>query len=180
MSLSQTEAADCLREANEAEQRSVMLRRYQGIAPHLMRWGGIYALAYTIGFFLPAKFAGAPWMVLGPAGGLGGFLIARRFGGRTTALFPAAILAILAFIIACLAIMAPRDPNQVVAFVPLVISLVYMLWGLAIGPRLVVTGAALGVLTVFGFFVLPGLFLLWMAVCAGGGLALGGFWLARV
>jgi hypothetical protein len=140
-------------------------------------WGGIYAVAYTVEFLLP-QYGGLPWAVLGPAGGVGGFLLVRRYGGKGgPAFFPAAILAIALFIVASMSVMAPRDPNQVAAFVPLVVALIYVLWGLSIGERLVWTGAALGVLTVFGFFALPSLFMLWMAFVCGGALVAGGLWL---
>jgi hypothetical protein len=35
------------------------------------------------------------------------------------------------------------------------------------------------VLTIVGFFVLPAIFMLWMAVVGGGALVLGGLWLRR-
>ncbi len=180
MSLTRDDATEALRLVEEAGARSTTLRRYEHIAPHLIMWGGIYAAAYSIEFILP-QYGGLPWVVLGPAGGVGGFLLAQRCGSRAgSGFFSAAILAIVAFVVASVAIMRPQDPNQLAAFVPLVVALVYTLWGLAIGRRLMFTGIGLGVLTVFGFFALPGFFLLWMAVVAGGGLALGGFWLRHV
>jgi len=177
MSLTREDATEALRLVEEAGARSVTLRRYEAMAPHFMLWGGIYATAYTIEFFIP-QYGGLPWVVLGPAGGMGNYVIARRYGtGGGSGFFARATLAIVAFIIASLAVMAPQNPNQIAAFVPLVIALVYMLWGIAIGPRLIVTGAALGLLTVFGYFALPSLFLLWMAFATGGALVAGGLWL---
>jgi hypothetical protein len=179
MSLTRDDAAEALRLVDEAGARSTTLRRYENIAPHLIMWGGIYAVAYTTEFLLP-QYGGLPWVVLGPAGGVGGYLIAQRYGGKAgSGFFPMAILAIVAFIVASVAVMAPQDPRQLAAFVPLVVALIYVLWGLAIGRRLMFTGIALGVLTVFGFFVLPGIFLLWMAAVAGGALVLGGIWLRQ-
>jgi hypothetical protein len=180
MSLTREDATEALRVVDEAGARSTTLRRYEATAPHLMMWGGIYAVAYTSEFLAP-QYGGLPWAVLGPAGGVGGFLLARRYGGKGgPAFFPAAILAIVAFIVASMFIMAPREPNQIAAFVPLVVALIYVLWGLSLGQRLVWMGVALGALTVFGFFALPGLFLLWMAAVGGGGLVLGGMWLRHV
>jgi hypothetical protein len=41
---------------------------------------------------------------------------------------------------------------------------------------MLMTGIVLAVLTVIGYFWLPGLFLLWMAALGGGALILGGIW----
>jgi hypothetical protein len=180
MSMTKEDATEALRLVEEAGARSTTLRRYESIAPHLIMWGGIYAVAYTTQFLLP-QYGGLPWAALGPAGGVGGFLLERRYGGKGgPAFFPAALLAIVAFVVASMFVMAPHDPNQAAAFIPLVVALIYVLWGLSIGQRLVWTGAALGALTVFGFFALPSLFLLWMAIVCGGALTLGGIWLRHV
>jgi hypothetical protein len=55
--------------------------------------------------------------------------------------------------------------------------LFYFLSGLWIGSRLAVTGLALAVLTLVGYYLFPAYFLLWMAVVGGGALILAGAWL---
>src|SRR6202035_3563532 len=77
MSVTQDAAAEALRLADEAGQRSAMLRGYQSAAPHLILWGGVYAVAYTFGYFRPHQ-AGVAWAALIPIATIGDVLIAWR------------------------------------------------------------------------------------------------------
>jgi hypothetical protein len=86
----------------------------------------------------------------------------------------------LVFIVATSAIMQPQDPRQMAAFVPLVVAVCYVVLGLGAGSRITLAGVALGALTLVGYFAFPSIFMLWMAVVAGGTLVLSGLWLRRV
>jgi len=55
----------------------------------------------------------------------------------------------------------------------------YVLAGLWWGTRFIVTGIALALLTLGGYFLLREDFLLWMAVVGSGALLLAGVWLRR-
>lgn len=177
MSVTHEDATEALRLIAEAGQRSTMLRGYQSAAPHLILWGGIYAAAYTFGYFRPYQ-AGLAWAVLIPAATIGDVLIARRDHGRINwAVFLGLFATFLAFISATALVMQPHDPRQMAAFVPLVVAAAYVVLGIGVGRRLVFTGLALGVLTLVGFLALPSIFMLWMAVVGGGALVLGGLWL---
>lgn len=180
MTLTKPAAEQALAEALTAERHSRELRGYEVASPHLMLWGAIYAAAYGWGFFVPSQ-AGLVWSIAAPLGLAGSFAI----GGRQPAKANAArnyltFVAIYAVLIAATAIiMRPREPNQMAAFVPLLIAGTYVGCGLYAGARLIVLGTALAALTLFGFFALPAHFLLWMAVVGGGALFLGGLWLRR-
>jgi hypothetical protein len=179
MSITQEDATEALRLVDEAGQRSAMLRGYQSAAPHLMLWGGVYAAAYTFGYFRPYQ-AGLAWAVLIPLATMGDVLIARRDHGRINwAPFIGLFATFLALIGATALIMRPHDPQQMAAFVPLVVAAAYVVLGIVAGRRLVFTGVSLGLLTLVGFFALPSIFMLWMAVVGGGALLLGGLWLRR-
>ena len=170
---------DALRLADQAGQRSATLHRYEAASPHLILWGVIYAVAYTASFLRPAE-ANLIWTVATPAGILGNVLIARGCKPSADLGFAlGAIAALLAFTCAAVAVMQPRDPQQIAAFVPLVVALVYVMFGLRHGLRFAATGIALGVLTCAGFFALRETFMLWMAVIGGGSLILAGLWLRR-
>jgi hypothetical protein len=180
MSLSREDAAEALRLVTQAGQRSATLRRYQGAAPHLILWGCVYAVAYTFGYFRPQQ-AWLAWAILVPAAAIGDALIARRDrGANSWRPFLAIFTLFVAFIVSTGAIMQPRDPAQMSAFIPLVVATVYVALGMAIGRRFVITGVALGALTLTGFFALHSIFMLWMGIVGGAALILGGFWLKRV
>ena len=105
---------------------------------------------------------------------------ADRLGRQLGRRFLASFFIIVLFIIATFAVMGPVRPLQQVAFWPLVIGMFYAIMGLWRGPRLLITGLALTVLTLAGFFFLPEYFQYWMAVTGGGSLILAGFWFRQV
>jgi hypothetical protein len=181
MSITREDAATALRLADEAGQRSRMLRCYQSAAPHLFIWGGVYAAAYTVSYFQPTQ-SGLAWLVLIPLALLADVMITRcdRSHHRPDwIVVPVLIAAFLAFMIATAAIMRPHDPRQMAAFVPLAVSWAYIALGTRLGHRMTFAGIALGVLTLLGYFALHTWFMLWMAAVGGGTLVLTGFWLRR-
>jgi hypothetical protein len=180
MSVIQQDAAQALRLAETAGRRSKTLRGYQSAAPHLILWGCVYSAAYTFSHFRPAQ-AGAAWLVAVPLALIVDAVLLRHDrGGRANWAVAASVVAtFLVFITATAAIMRPHDPRQIGAFVPLVVACAYTIEGLRRGHRLMFAGIALGVLTLFGYFVLPAYFMLWMAAVGGGALVLTGLWLRR-
>jgi hypothetical protein len=179
MTLSRAEASAALTDVAAAQKRSEAFRFYQTASPHLIIWGVAWAAAYSIGDLRPG-WNNLAWSVIAPLAVIGDILAARsdaasEHGGTVGALF--GIVAV--FVVSTIAIMAPSDPRQVGAFIPLVVAAGYAILGLMGAPRLLVLGGTLAVLVVGGFFALPTHFSLWMAVCGGGALLLGGFWLRQ-
>jgi hypothetical protein len=182
MTLSPADASAALQDVAAAEARSVTLRGYQSSAPHMIIWGIVWAVAYTVSDLAPA-WANLAWSCLMPVGIAGDIVAARadRTNDDGIGAFVGALFAIAAiFVVSTLAIMAPHDPRQIGAFIPLVVAGAYAILGLFDGPRLLILGGALAALTLFGFFFLQAHFLLWMAAIGGGSLILGGLWLRRV
>jgi hypothetical protein len=180
MSLTQEDAANSLRLADEAGRHSRTLRGYQSAAPHLIVWGCIYAAAYTLCYFRPQQ-AGIVWLVIVPLGMLGDVAIAWRDLGSRLDWRPCAVLSttFVVLVIATAFIMRPHDPRQMSAFVPLLVACLYIALGLRLGLRITLAGVALGGLTLFGYFALHPWFMLWMAAVGGGTLVLSGLWLRR-
>jgi hypothetical protein len=179
MSITEENAAEAIRLVEEAAQRSTTLRGYRRAAPHLILWGVIYAVAYSGAYFQPGR-TGLVWLVLVPSGVIGDVLISWRDRPCNWALFAGIFLTFFAFVAATMSIMHPRDPQQVAAFVPLVVAAAYAVLGMSLGARFVFIGLALGLLTLIGFFALSSIFMLWMAAVGGGALVLGGLLLRRV
>jgi hypothetical protein len=180
MSITHEDAANALRLADQAGQRSRMLRGYQSAAPHLILWGCVYAATYAFTYFRPGH-GGLAWLAVVPLAVIGDVVIAWYDRGDrctwTVVLVPP--VAFLALIIATIAIMQPHDPRQMGAFVPLAVAWVYILIGSLFGLRMVFAGIALGGATLFGYFFLYTWFMLWMAAVGGGTLVLSGLWLRR-
>jgi hypothetical protein len=181
MPISPANASAALRDVEAAAARSATLRGYQSAAPHLVIWGVVWAVAYTVSDLAP-HWTNLTWTIIAPAGVVGDVIAARAdHKNQGTGAFFGALFAIIAiFVASTFAIMQPHDPRQTGAFIPLVVAGSYATLGLFDGPRLLILGGALAALTLFGFFALSAHFLLWMAVVGGGSLILGGLWLRRV
>jgi hypothetical protein len=187
MHLSPDEAAHTLRDIGAAESRSRRLHGYRQASPHLILWGILWAIGYGLTAALP--HLGQPiWTVLVAIGLVAGFLIAVRGAPTVTGeakpriywRFPAIAATSFAFIAATLAVMAPVSSRQIDAFIPLVVAASYAVMGFWLGLRFTVAGAVLAAFTLFGFFLLPLHFGLWMAAVGGGALVLAGIWLRSV
>ena len=102
---------------------------------------------------------------------------AKRYSGVR---YIAAWLAIAVFIFATFSIFGRATPQQQAAFAPLVVALIYSVFGIWKGPRFLVTGIAVAALTLGGYFLLHEHFILWMAGVGGGALVLAGLWLRTI
>lgn len=177
------EAADALHAIEHAAAHSASAHRNRIAAPHLLLWGVIWLVGYTAAYFGVAPEL--DWLPLVAAGVIASFWLGRRYDeGKARGMgrrYSATIAAVALFIAAIFAILRPQTNNQFAAFFPVMVALWYALLGIwGKGARMLVLGAAVGVLTMTGYFALPQYFLLWMAVVGGGALILGGFWLRRV
>ncbi len=184
MTIPRDEAADTLRQIEQAGQRSAAAYHDAMAAPHLVLWGVIWMIGYAAVYFRPAWWA--VWPALIVIGFVGSFGLGRRMkGGAMPAGFgrryTLTILAVTAFITALFAILPPPSGAQVGAFIPLLVALWYGLSGIWTGaPRIAWLGLAVGAVTVGAYFWQPAAFALWMAAAGGGGLILGGLWMRRV
>lgn len=189
MTLSPAQAAENLKDIAKTERRSADALAYSRFGPFLFLWGVVWAAGYLGSAMLPPHIYGPLWFGLDLAGLIGCAVIgyrqnkdrpADRLGRQIGRRFLASFFIIVLFIIATFAVMGPVRPLQQVAFWPLVIGMFYAIMGLWRGPRLLITGLALTVLTLAGFFFLPEYFQYWMAVTGGGSLILAGFWFRQV
>ncbi|RFU48590.1 hypothetical protein [Paraburkholderia sp. DHOC27] len=180
MALTSEQASQALRDLEAVSQRSGKLYRYQRTAPMLILWGVIWIVGFGATQLAPAR-AGWLWIVLDIAGVLGCIYLGRRGHADASASqswrWLGTIAAIGAFYVLALTILQPTSGAQVAAFIGLLVAMFYVLAGLWIGVRLAIIGLALAVLTVFGYYMLPAYFALWMAVVGGGALILAGLWL---
>lgn len=181
--ISPQQAADALKQAIAAEKRSAQAYRYQRFAPYLLLWGVVWIIGYGASDLIPHR---SGWIWLGLIlGALAFSILARRSAepSRPKSIWRIALsfTTIWAFIASTYAVMAPVSRMQQGAFPPLVVAFFYILLGLLwTGPRLIIAGLAVGVLTLAGFFYLPQHFLLWEGFVGGGALILAGLWFRRV
>jgi len=178
MTITPQHAAEALQLVEASKRRSIELRHYQSTAPHLMLWGALWALGYVVSYFAPAASNWA-WLAIVAGGWSADVLIARKDHQLTGKRFFGLLMTLGLFTVSSIVIMAPHSPNQVAAFIPIIVAACYVSAGLFELPRLLLTGVGVFGLTLIGYFAFPGIFLLWMAVVGGGGLTLGGMWLRQ-
>lgn len=183
MSLSPQDAAAALADIEHARTRSLELRHYQTAAPHFFLWAAIWFVGYGLSNLAP-QFGRFTWPVLLALGWLGSVVIGRlatrhidaarmkAFWGKFWRLAGV----VMGFSVAILTVLRPHGLQQA-AFWPLLVAALYAAVGIYAGPRLLLIGIGLAILTMVGFFALTGWFLLWMAVVGSGALVLGGLWL---
>lgn len=182
MSLSSEEAVASLTQVEEAGRRSSQLYFYHCSSPHLIMWGIIWVIGYGGTGFFPHQSLKL-WLALMVAGIVGGTLIRRKYGAKTSDApyawrFAALWVIILFFVFATYAILRPTHGNQFCAFPALVTGCAYMAIGLWQGLRYLIAGAAVVALTLAGYFYIEQFFLnsLWFAVVGGGAMILTGLW----
>lgn len=180
MPLPPHDAADALRHIHAAEKRSATAFHYQAAAPHLFIWGAIWVVGYAGIYRWP--HAWPLWPVLVVLGTVASWRVGSRFAKPAYRWrYGATVVALVAFVAAIFAVLPPQSSAQINALFPILVALGYGLLGIWSGAaRLALLGAALGALTLAGYFWLPQWFLLWMAALGGGALILGGFWLRRI
>ncbi|HET7585180.1 MAG TPA: hypothetical protein VFK13_09735 [Gemmatimonadaceae bacterium] len=183
MSLSSNEAAATLRDIESTQRRSANAFGYRMAAPHLILWGIIWALGYGV------TAVHREWSILWIALTIMGVVASTWIGVRTSHTArghvdprPLATVAAVALLIASLfAILHPLTGAQISAFFPIVVGFAYALIGIWTGgARTLITGVVIVALTLVGFFALPSIFTIWMAIVGGGALVLGGVWLRTV
>jgi hypothetical protein len=178
------EAKSALKDIEKTENRAAASQHARFAAPHLIIWGVLWAIGYTVNDLAPGY--SWIWSLITIVGVASSFLVDKReAAGRVKGFnwrYLVSAAAIFVFIFALFAVMRPRDYNQVGAFFPLVIGLYYTFIGVWTkgGWRMLPLGLALMALTIGGYYFLPEHFLLWMAAVGGGGLILGGLWLRSV
>jgi hypothetical protein len=183
--ISPEQAADALKQAAAAEKRSARAYRYQRFAPYLFLWGAFWMIGYSATDLAP-HWSGWIWLglilaALAVSMAIGSSADPSRLGVKNNWRIALFFITIWAFIASTYAVMAPVSAMQQGAFPPLVVAFFYILLGLFwTGPRLVIAGLTVGVLTLAGFFYLPQHFLLWEGFVGGGALILAGIWFRRV
>jgi hypothetical protein len=189
MSITRAEAATALRDVEETTARTYEMRGYRYASPHLILWGSIWALGYTLMGVLPQAQWGWVWIPLDLAGFCGSLAIANRGkagrlpGGEAHGAGRGPLVVTLLFgalfIGAVYAVFAPSTPEPYLVFPPLLLGLVYVAAGSWKMRRLAWIGGAVFLLTLAGYLLLKPWLAFWIAAVGGGGLLLGGLWLRK-
>ncbi len=180
MVISQDEATRALREIDDARSRSTTLQVYRHFGPQMILWGCIWLLANALCDLYPQR-SGTIWPVLSIVGGLGSALLGRanpRRGGTPAAGWRWALTGavLFGFFCALFALVPAGDALRGTGAVSLFFMLAYMLFGIWAGFRVFAIGLITSAAILVDCFLFTSHQFLWLGVCAGGALIVGGLW----
>jgi hypothetical protein len=169
---------------NEAEEALAAIQKTRhtivssGAYIFLIITGIIWLVGFLATQFLPAHITGYIWGGTTLLGGALSVLLGIRMGPRvrgpsTTASMRRIVIFWLFLVfygIAAIAIARPTDGKQVTMFIILFTMVGQLAMGLPLSFASTYWVLPITVLALIGYFLLPGIFYLWMAVLGGGGM----------
>ena len=178
MNISPTEAEEALAAIQTMMTKTRRAISSSGAYIFLIIWGIIWLLGFLGSQFLPPVITGYAWAVLDTLGAILSAAFGIRMGrgvrsashgisGKRIGIF---WLMNFLYCIAVVAVSWPTGGKQMAMYIILFVMIGWIAMSLllsfaSIWPGLIITGLAL-----VGFFLLPGIFYLWMAVLGGGGM----------
>ncbi len=178
MNVSPTEAEEALAAIQVMMQKTRRFISGSGAYLFMIVWGVVWLLGFLNSQFLPAQTAGFVWMGLSILGGVISAIVGIRLNrgvrsststtsGKRIALF---WLLLFAYCVAAISVAWPADGKQLAMFIILFVMVGWIAMGLLLSFASTWTGLALTALALVGYFLLPGIFYLWMAILGGGGM----------
>lgn len=178
MNISPSEAEEALATIQAMVQKTRRTIASSGAYLFLIIWGVVWLLGFMGSQFLPQATAGYGWMILDVLGGILSVILGVRMSrgvrsstptisGKRVAAF---WLLLFLYSAATAAVSWPADSKQMAMYIILFVMVGWGAMGLllsfaSVWPSLILTALAL-----VGYFLLPGIFNLWMAVLGGGGM----------
>jgi hypothetical protein len=178
MNISPDEAQQALATIQAMMKKTRRLISSSGAYIFLIVWGVIWLFGFLGSQFLPQRFAGYTWMGLDILGGILSAIIGIRMGRGVRSSSPitsgkrVAFFWLLLFAYCCLsiAIAWPADGRQIAMFIIISCMTGWIAMGLLLSFASIWPGLAITALAIIGYFLLPGIFYLWMAILGGGGM----------
>jgi len=184
MNISPAEAEEALTAIQAMMQKTRRAISGSGAYNFLILWGVIWMLGFLGSQFLPPQTASNVWVVLDILGGIISVVIGVRLnrGVRTSAptsgirigLF---WLLLFLFCFVAVGIVWPVDGKQLAMFIILFVTVGWIAMGLLLSFASVWWGLGLLSLSLIGYFLLPDIFYLWMAILGGGGMIVLGIYI---
>ena len=180
---------------DEAEEALAAIQKITQKTRHSIASSGAYiflfvtGIVWLVGFlstqFLTGEIVATIWIGMSLLGSALSILLGIRMGPRVRGPSTAAStkragifwLLLVFYGIAAVAIARPTDRKQVTMFIILFIMIGQLAMGLLLSFSSVWWALPITALALIGYFLLPGIFYLWMAVLVGGGMILLGLYI---
>jgi len=178
MNISPDEAEEALATIQRTMQKSRHSFASSGAYIFLIITGIIWLVGFLATQFLPGEIVPYIWIAMSLLGSALAVLLGARMGrrvrGPSTAAYAKRIgifwLLLVFYGIAAIAVARPTDGKQVTMLVILFIMLGQMAMGLLFSFSSTWWAVPITALALVGYFLLPGIFYLWMGILVGGGM----------
>ncbi len=185
MNISPNEAEEALAAIQKITQKTRHSIASSGAYIFLILTGSVWLLGFVSTQFLPANIAGYIWAGLSIVGSAVGILVGLRIGPRvrgpsiatSTKRAVTFWLLLVFYCVAAIAIARPTDGKQVTTFIILFIMIGQLSMGLLLSFSSVWWALPISALALIGYFLLPGIFYLWMGILVGGGMIVLGLYI---
>ncbi len=179
MNVSPNEAEEALAAIRAMMQKTRRAISSSGGYIFLIIWGVIWLLGFLNSQFLPEQAVGPVWAGLDVLGGALCALIGIRMGrgvhsrtkstttGQRIGIF---WLALFLYCLAAIAVAWPVDGKILAMFIIFFVMVGWLAMGLLLSFASVWPSLAITALALVGYYLLPGIFYLWMAILGGGGM----------
>lgn len=178
MNISPTEAEEALAAIQIMEQKTRHSISSSGAHISLIVTGIVWLIGFICTQFLPGEIVVYIWIGLSILGGtlatVLGIRIGKRFRSPSTAATAKRIgtiwLLLAVYCIAAIAVAWPMDGKQLTVLIVLFVMVGWLAMGLLLSFTSVWPGLIIIALLLIGYFLLPDIFYLWMALLGGGGM----------
>ncbi|PKO19086.1 MAG: hypothetical protein CVU39_00615 [Chloroflexi bacterium HGW-Chloroflexi-10] len=178
MNISPNEAEEALAAIQKVTQKTRHSISSSGAYIFLIITGAIWLVGFVATQFLPAPVVGIIWTVTSILGTVLGILLGMRRGRHvrapSTATYVKRIgifwLLLILFCIAIITVVQPLDGKQQTMIVILFIMIGQTAMGLLFSFSTSWWALPIAALALTGYFLLPGIFYLWMGILVGGGM----------
>jgi hypothetical protein len=185
MNVSTTEAEEALDAIQAMMQKTRRSFSSSGAYMFLIVWGVIWLLGFLGSQFLSLHIAVYTWMVLDILGGILSAIIGIRMNrgvrspsssssGKRIAIF---WMLLFLYCVASIAVSWPADGKQLAMFIILFTMVGWLAMGLLLSFTSIWPAVTITALALVGYFLLPGIFNLWMAILGGGGMIVLGLYI---
>jgi hypothetical protein len=178
MNVSPSEAEEALTAIQAMMTKTRRAISSSGAYAFLVIWGVVWLIGFLCSQFLPQAISGYAWMIMDTLGGIVSAFAGIRMGRGVrspSATTPGKRIGIFWFllflyVVAAIGVAWPTDGKQIAMFIILFVMVGWIAMGLLLSFASVWPGLAITALALVGYFLLPGIFYLWMAVLGGGGM----------
>jgi hypothetical protein len=178
MNISPDEAEEALATIQRMTQKTRHAFASSGAYIYLIITGIVWLVGFVSTQFLSGAIVGYIWTGISLLGSALSILLGTRMGRRvrSPATAPTAKrlgifwLLLILYGIAAIAVFRPTDGKQLTMFIILFIMLGQLAMGLLLSFSAVWWALPITALALIGYFLLPGIFYLWMGVLGGGGM----------